>query len=74
MLDRVFAGSESGSIRRVFALRHGRRSPGGEYPGMLAPRSYGQAENWQMRTECLVAGTDQTVIDVRFGFFLFEGR
>ncbi len=75
MLDRVFAQISKAVLYEGYLLyEHGRRSPGGEYPGMLAPRSYGQAENWQMRTECLVAGTDQTVIDVRFRFFCLKAN
>ncbi len=73
MLDQVFDQISKAVLYEGYLLyEHGRHSPGNVQrvkPGMLTPHSYGQSESWQMRTECLVVGTEQTVIDVRFRFF-----
>ncbi len=73
MLDQVFDQISKAVLYEGYLLyEHGRRLPGDvqwQHSGMLTPQSYGAAENWQMRTECLVIGTEQTVLDVRFRFF-----
>ncbi len=76
MLDQVFDQISKAVLYEGYLLyEHERRSPDDvqcNHPGMLTPQSCGRAGNWQMRTECLVAGTEQTVIDVRFRFFCLK--
>ena len=78
MLDQVFDQISKALLYEGYLLyEHGRRSPGDfqwQHSGMLTPHSYGLAENWQMRTECLVEGTEQTVIDVRFRCFCLKAN
>ncbi len=76
MLDQVFDRISKAVLYEGYLLyEQQRRSRNNDQPfkaGILAP--FGQTENCQMRTECLVQGTEQTVVDTRFRFFCLKAN
>lgn len=76
MLDEIFDEISQAVLYEGYLLYERHRSSGDNptmTAGTVVPKSDDASESCQVRTECLVVGTEKTWIDVRFRFFCLQG-
>lgn len=76
MLDQVFDEISQALLYEGYVIFERDRSAANNHAlavGTVVPKLSDIPEAWQMQTECLVIGTENTAIDLRLRFFCLQG-